>query len=88
MPALHTLHDFKILKPLSNHNEKHMTKYKIVRQFFNTNRKLTVKTNVSLKEAQAHCHNPQTSSTTCTDKNGKERTKRYGRWFDQFTEQR
>lgn len=60
--------------------------YKVIRHFFNSNRKLTVKTNLTLEQAQAHCQNSQTSSSTCTDKNGKERTKRYGKWFDCYTE--
>ena len=60
--------------------------YKVIRHFYNSNRKLTVKTGLTLEQAQAHCNDPRTSSTTATDKNGRERTKRYGRWFDCYTE--
>lgn len=61
--------------------------YKVVRFFHSSRRKLVVMTGLTLEEAQAHCNNPNTSSRTCTDKNGKERTKRYGMWFDGYTAQ-
>lgn len=65
-----------------------MNTYKIVRRFFNTNRKRVVAKNLTLDQAQAWCQNPQTSSSTCTDKAGKARTKRHGRWFDGYTEEK
>ena len=40
--------------------------------------------NVSLETAQAVCHDPETSSRTCTTKRGKAMTKRIGEWFYGF----
>ncbi len=60
--------------------------YKVVRHFFNSNRKLTVKTGLMLEEAQAHCQDPETSSSTCTKSDARRRTRQYGPWFDGYTE--
>jgi hypothetical protein len=38
------------------------------------------------REAQRHCGDPETSSSTCTSKAGKARTKRLGAWFDGYEE--
>ncbi len=43
-----------------------------------------IKRNVTLKEAQNHCRDPETSSKTCTSYVGKARTKRLGAWFDGY----
>lgn len=58
--------------------------YKVVRFFF-SGRRVTVYTHVSLAEAQAHCQDPETSSSTCCSTAGKARTKRSGQWFDTYT---
>lgn len=63
-----------------------MTKYKIVRHYFNSHRKYTVQHNLTLEEAQAHCRDPQSSSGTCYNSVGKARTKAVGPWFDGYTE--
>jgi hypothetical protein len=59
--------------------------YKIIRHFFNGTKR-TVRTGLTLEEAQAHCNDPETSSTTCTKAAGKRRTRIHGRWFDGYTE--
>ncbi len=64
-----------------------MKVYKVVR-FFEGGRKRTIKKNLSLEEAQRHCKDPETSSSTCTTYDAKQRTKRYGSWFDGYTEQK
>ena len=39
---------------------------------------------LTLEEAQAHCNDPETSSSTCTKSAGRKRTKTYGPWFDGY----
>lgn len=60
--------------------------YKIVRMYFNPNisRRTTIETGLTLQEAQAHCNNPETSSSTCTSSTGRARTRRLGPWFDGY----
>jgi hypothetical protein len=58
--------------------------YKIVRCFFNQNKKrLTMATGLTLKEAQAHCSDPETSSK---GKSARARaiTQHNGPWFDAY----
>jgi len=60
--------------------------YKIVRSYQKDWRKLrTIKTGLTLEQAQAHCSDPETSSTTCTGAVGKACTRRNGDWFDSYT---
>jgi hypothetical protein len=62
--------------------------YKIVRCFADNDIKnKVVKTGLTLKEAQEHCQDPETSSRTCTSKQGKARTKQYGPWFDGYEQE-
>lgn len=63
--------------------------YKIVRHYFNSgypNR--VVKSGLTLDEAQAHCKDPETSSSTCTKYAGVKRTRERGPWFDGYSESR
>lgn len=62
--------------------------YKVIRHFYHSNRKFTIKTGLTLKEAQEHCNDPETSSSTCTSPAGKRRTRRSGPWFDGWTEEK
>jgi len=59
-----------------------MDTYKIVRFF--QSRKRTIDTGLSLDQVQAHCNDPETSSTTCTNKAGLARTRKHGDWFDGY----
>jgi hypothetical protein len=59
-----------------------MDTYKIVRFF--QDKKRTIDTGLSLDQVQAHCNNPETSSTTCTSKVGRARTRKHGDWFDGY----
>ena len=59
--------------------------YKIVRFYQNGTRR-TIKTGVTLAEAQAHCQDPETSSRTATSAAARRRTKRFGPWFDGYVE--
>ena len=60
--------------------------YKIVRNYFNGTPR-TIKRGLTLEEAQSHCKDPETSSSTCTNSVGRSRTNRLGPWFDSWTEE-
>lgn len=45
----------------------------------------TILTRLSLEEAQAHCSDPETSSSTCTGAAARRRTRERGKWFDGYT---
>jgi hypothetical protein len=63
------------------------TGYKVQRIYFNrAGYKRTIIDRCTLAEAQAHCNDPETSSSTCTSKDGKARTRRMGPWFDSYTQ--
>ncbi len=57
-----------------------MVRYKIVRQRFNGNN-TTIKKGLTLEEAQAHCQDPETSGSTCSN------LSKRGDWFDSYTEE-
>jgi hypothetical protein len=61
-------------------------RYKIVRFYF-SNGCRTIKKGLTLEQAQKHCNDPETSSSTCTTSVGRRRTKRLGRWFDGYERQ-
>ena len=61
--------------------------YKIVRHFYNSNRKVTIKTGLTEEQAQAHCRDPETSSSTCKKAVNLCRTARSGPWFDGYTKE-
>ena len=58
-------------------------KYKIVRMYFKSQSRV-IERGLTLEEAQQHCGNPETSSTTCTSTAGKRRTRSKGQWFDGY----
>ena len=62
-----------------------MSRYKIVRMFFDDNRRSRViERGLTLDEAQTHRKDPETSSKTCTSSAKKRYTKRVGKWFDGY----
>lgn len=72
-----------------------METYRIVRFFFQgdkgrmtARRRITIKRGLTLEQAQAHCGDRETSSTTCTTAIGRRRTKTYGPWFDGYERER
>lgn len=59
--------------------------YKIIRHYENENvRRQTIKTGLTLEEAQEHCRKPETSSSTATSLQARRRTQHRGRWFDSY----
>lgn len=59
--------------------------YNIVRFYRDANRRRRIiQERVTLDEAQAHCCDPETSSSTCTSAAGRARTRRLGPWFDGY----
>lgn len=64
-----------------------METYRIERLYQKSDRRDTVRCHLTLEEAQAHCRDPETSSSTCTDDEGAERTRAHGAWFDSYTEE-
>jgi hypothetical protein len=61
-----------------------MQRYKIVRSYFKGGKR-TIRTGLTLAEAEAHCNDPQTSSRTAKGKDAY--TRRRGPWFDGYVEQ-
>lgn len=59
--------------------------YKVIRHFQESGRKFVIKEGLTLALAKEHCNNPETSSSTCTQEEGKRRTRRSGPWFDAFS---
>ena len=63
-----------------------MSTYSILR-FLQNEPSRTIKEGLTLKEAQDHCSDPETSSRTCEDEEGLERTRKFGAWFDGYEEE-
>jgi hypothetical protein len=61
--------------------------YKIVRMYFKGGKRV-VKRNLTLEEAQEHCSDKETSSSTCTKSENVRRTKQMGPWFDGYENQK
>lgn len=57
--------------------------FDIVRYFFNGEHDV-IKESVTKEEAQSHCNDPETSSKTCTSKEGRRLTRDRGPWFDGY----
>lgn len=62
--------------------------YKIIRKHFNKKfDDVIVAEGLSLKEAQKHCKNKETSSRTCQSEEMIEYTEKHGPWFDAYDEE-
>jgi hypothetical protein len=62
-------------------------RFRIVRYFRNSDRKITIMSGLSEEEARAHCRDSEASSFTATGKAAKARTRKHGAWFDGYTDQ-
>ena len=67
-------------------DREHGRVYRIVRFYKDGGTPRTIRNLVTLKEAQGHCGDPETSSRTCTSAQGRRRTHRIGDWFDGYRE--
>jgi len=65
-----------------------MDTYCIVRHYLNRYGTRVIARGLTLTEAQAHCANPQNSSSTCTTAAAKAITRRNGPWFDGYEMER
>ena len=63
-----------------------MPTYKIIRHYQRKSHR-QIRSGLTLEQAQAHCQDPETSSSTCAKSNGRKRTKDNGPWFDGYTEE-
>ena len=57
--------------------------YQIVRMYFKGGKRI-IAHGLTLEEAQEHCSDPETSSSTCKNKS---REKKLGPWFDGYEEE-
>ena len=60
--------------------------YSIVRHYMNHENEVIL-TDLTLEEAQEHCRDDETSSSTCESDEGCERTAQFGQWFDGYSEE-
>jgi hypothetical protein len=61
--------------------------YRVIRFYENAGiRRRVIDSGLTLSEVQAHCDDPETSSSTCTNAVGCRRTREIGRWFDGYEE--
>lgn len=59
--------------------------YRIVRMYFEDDQPTqVVRTGLTLAEAQAHCRDRETSSSTATSADALAHTRRMGQWFDGY----
>jgi hypothetical protein len=64
-------------------------KYKITRFYMNgPPYRRVINTGLTREQAEEHCSDPETSSSTCKKSAGRRRTKSHGPWFDGFEEDR
>lgn len=62
-----------------------MATYKIVRHYMNRHpNRRTIARGLTLEQAQAHCRDPETSSSKAVGAAARARTKRLGPWFDGY----
>jgi hypothetical protein len=61
-----------------------MKKYNIVRHYFEKGGRRVIDKGLTLDEAQAHCSDIETSSSTCTKPYPRSLTRKHGEWFDGY----
>lgn len=63
-----------------------MKTYCVVRHYYN-GRNEVVKAGLTEEEAMEHCLDPETSSATCQNAEGKLHSREHGPWFDGYEEE-
>jgi hypothetical protein len=63
------------------------TTYKVIRMFRDSSKRMVIKTGLTLEEAQEHCRDPETSSSTAKGFVELALTKNFGPWFDGYEEE-
>jgi hypothetical protein len=61
--------------------------YRIVRMFRDSSRRPVIVKGLTLEQAQAHCRDRETSSSTATSRAALKRTASYGPWFDGYEQE-
>lgn len=65
------------------------TTYRVVRMYRDhPDRRRTIKRGLTLAQAQRHCQDPETSSDTCETAKSRAYTRRWGPWFDGYSEEK
>lgn len=64
-----------------------MKTYRIVRMYKDTYETKVMARGLTLEEAQEHCKDPETSSSTCAELDNLEHTRDHGPWFDGYEEE-
>lgn len=64
-----------------------MRTYRVFRLFRDSDERRLIDTGLSLEEAQAHCSDPESSSTTAESLKAFEETFHNGPWFDAYSEE-
>lgn len=64
-----------------------MSTYKVVRFYEREHPREVIKTGLTLNEAQDHCRDPETSSSTAKAPEAVEHTRQMGVWFDGWREE-
>lgn len=75
-----------IKKAIAEESDSDKT-YKIVRFYQQNHPKEVIKTGLSFEEAQEHCNDDETSSSTCEKPENVARTEKMGEWFDGYNEE-
>ncbi len=61
--------------------------YRTVRMYVQDHPTELIEEGLTLEEAQAHCRDPETSSSTATSEEARQRTASMGAWFDGYEEE-
>ena len=64
-----------------------METYSITRMYQGEKANELIETGLTLEEAQDHCGDDETSSSTCVEQYNIDHTNKYGAWFDGYNEE-